>query len=183
MVRILAISGSHRDSNTDATLRHIIKGCEEAGAQVEPIFLREIKFNSCCGWSDCYYKNLCIVQDNLSSLFQKMDQVDAFIFATPVYFDNVSGNMKNFMDRSNPYCKPPRYKGKQVALISVGGASSKSIDKCEAAMQAFCFHHKLNVIDTFTAVADHEKEILKKKDVLDTAIEFGRKFASKLRAI
>jgi len=179
--KIIAISGSHRDSNTDSALRQVIEGCKKEGAQVRLVFLREVKFQQCCGWSDCYYKNYCIVKDALSPLFNDMDKADAFILATPVYFDNVSGFMKNFMDRSNPYCKPPRYKRKKVALVCVGGASGKSIAKCDEMLRAFCFHHRLDVFGTFTAIADHEKEILKNKTALDEAFEFGVKFAKSLR--
>src|SRR3989338_80418 len=122
MKKIIAISGAHRDSNTDAVLKQAISGCESEGAQVKLVLLREVKFSQCCGWSDCYYENYCIVKDEITPLFDEMDKADGYILATPVYFDNVSGFMKNFMDRTNPYCKPPRYKGKKVALISVGGA-------------------------------------------------------------
>ena len=179
--KIIAISGSHRDSNTDSVLRQMVKGCDQEGVQVKLIFLREIKFQQCCGWSDCYYENYCIVKDNLSPLFDEMDSADAFILATPVYFDNVSGIMKNFMDRTNPYCKPPRYNGKKVALICVGGASKKSLTKCDEMLRAFCFHHKLDVFGTFTAVADHEKEVLQNKIALNEAFEFGINFAKSLK--
>lgn len=179
--KIIAISGSHRDSNTDAILRQIARGCEKEGAQVKLVFLRELKFRQCCGWSDCYYMNYCIVQDNLSPLFDDMENADAFIFATPVYFDNVSGIMKNFMDRSNPYCKPPRYQNKKVALVCVGGASDKSLAKCDEMLRAFCFHHKLDVFNIFTAKADHEKEVLENKKALEDAYEFGENFVLALK--
>ncbi|MDO8553844.1 MAG: flavodoxin family protein [Candidatus Micrarchaeota archaeon] len=179
--KIIAISGSHRDSNTDAILRQVAKGCENEGAQVKLIFLRELKFQQCCGWSDCYYQNYCIVQDNLSPIFNEFDNANGVILATPVYFDNVSGIMKNFMDRSNPYCKPPRYLGKKVALVCVGGASEKSIVKCDEALRSFSFHHRLDIFGTYSAVADYEKEILQKNKSLEEAVEFGKKFASYLK--
>ncbi len=175
--KIIAISGAHRDSNTDAVLKKVIDGCKEAGAEVTLVVLRTLNFGQCCGWSDCYYENRCIVKDTLTPLFDQLDTADGIILASPTYFDNVSGIMKNFMDRTNPYCKPPRYEGKKAALVCIGGASEKSIAKCTAALEAFCFHHRLDVFGSYAAVADHEREVLAKNNVLTDAKEFGRKFA------
>lgn len=177
---ILAISGAHRDSNTEKLLSEIIKGCKENGASVKIIRIRKSKIAQCCGWSDCYYENYCIVNDNMQEIYKQADNARAWILATPTYFDNVSGHMKIFMDRMNPYCKPPRYKGKKIVLAAVGGAGPCSIKRCIVAMKRFAKHMHLTVVGTVMARADKEKEIYSKKKVIKEAREIGKMLVQQL---
>lgn len=178
-MKILAISGAHRKSNTEAMLQNFIDGCISAGASVELIKIRDSGISPCCGWSDCYYKNYCIIKDKMQELYKKMDQADRFVFASPTYFDNMSTYMKLFFDRLNPYCKPPRYKDKKVFLISVGGASLRSIRKGLITMKRACFHLKIKVAGSLIGVADHENEMLKNKKVLKSCFKAGVDFTAR----
>lgn len=180
MAKVLAISGAHRDSNTEKLLYELVRGCKNAGAKTTLIRIRNARISPCCGWSDCYYKNYCKVNDGMQKLYAAAEDADAWILASPTYFDNVSAYMKIFMDRMNPYCKPQRYKGKKVVLVAVGGASLRSIKKCLFAMKRFAKHMGLRAVDTIMAKADGEKEIYSNKRVLENVYKIGKSLGARL---
>lgn len=174
---IIAISGAHRNSNTEKLLSEILRPCIEKGTSVKIVRIRDARISPCCGWSDCYHENYCIVKDNMQSIYEEAEKAKAWVLASPTYFDNVSGYMKIFMDRMNPYCRPPKYKGKKVVLATVGGASLRSIRKCLIAMKSFSKHMGLSVIGTIMAKADKENEICSNKKALGQAYKLGTKLA------
>ncbi|MBI2079901.1 flavodoxin family protein [Candidatus Micrarchaeota archaeon] len=180
-MKILAISGSHRNSNTDAMLNEFVKGCRKNRANVKLVLLRKLNPKVCCGWSDCYYENYCIVKDEMQKLYVELEKADAWVLASPTYFDAVSTYMKIFIDRLNPYCKPPRYRGKKIFLICVGGAGLRSTKRCERALKRFCYHLKVKVIGSVLGVADHEREILKNKVKLKECFNAGARFVAQLK--
>jgi multimeric flavodoxin WrbA len=85
-----------------------LKGASAAGADVENIFLAKKKIGRCLGCFSCWIKTPgeCVIKDDMKELLHKHIVSDIVIFATPLYVDNVSGIMKNFMDRSIPLADP-----------------------------------------------------------------------------
>jgi len=177
-MNLIAISGAHRNGNTERLLSEFVKGCRFIGAKVKTYKIRKMKISPCCGWSDCYYANYCIVKDNMKALVNELVSADAWVLATPVYFDDVSSYMKIFMERLNPYCNPPRFRNKKVFLLAVGGASGRSISKCLQSMKSgFARHMGLKVVGQLSAVADKKNEILENKAALARAFNAGKRFA------
>jgi multimeric flavodoxin WrbA len=102
-MKIIAINGSPRgrNSNTNVMVTAFLEGAKKAGAIVENIFLIEKKIHPCIGCFNCWIKTpgKCVIKDDMTELAEKFYGADIVVFATPVYVDNVSGLMKNFMDR------------------------------------------------------------------------------------
>lgn len=181
--KILAICGSPRaNGNTEIAIKEAIKAAKKAGADVELVLLRKRKWKSCCGASECFYTNVCIVHDEFAELNKKMIAADAWLLASPNYFNNVSGLMKDFFDRTNPYTRPPLYKGKKVGLIAVGGWSHKSNKKAEAVMREFALIHKLKVVGNVICMADDKGDILQDKKGLKACSRLGQILAKASRA-
>lgn len=84
------------------------KGALQAGAQVENIFLAKKEIHPCRGCFACWIKTpgQCVIQDDMAELIEKFTHSDVVVFATPLYVDNVTGIMKNFMDRIIPVADP-----------------------------------------------------------------------------
>lgn len=147
-MKIIAISGSPRSGNCEQLVNEAAEGAKSNGADVEIVLLRNLKFRGCCGRDQCYYDHICPFNDDITPVMKKIAECDGIILASPSYFSNVSGLMKNFMDRTNPYCKDKEWKGKKTVLIGVGAATPRSVKKCVKAMREFCWIHRLEVVAT-----------------------------------
>jgi multimeric flavodoxin WrbA len=95
-------------SNTNVMVEAFLKGAKKAGADTENIFLARWKIRPCLGCFSCWVKTpgRCVIQDGMAELLGKLAETDIVVFATPLYVDNVSGVMKNFMDRFMPLADP-----------------------------------------------------------------------------
>ncbi len=102
-MKVTIFNGSPRGKkgNTHFMVKEFTKGAEQARAEVENIFLVKRKIQPCRGCLSCWIKTpgKCVIKDDMAELIQKFGESDIVVFATPVYVDNVTGIMKNFMDR------------------------------------------------------------------------------------
>jgi len=109
-VRILIVNGSPRgkNGNTHRMVAEFMAGAVEAGAEAENVFLAQKTIHPCRGCFACWTKTpgKCLQKDDIGELLDKIIQTDLLVFATPVYTDNVTGIMKNFMDRLIPLVDP-----------------------------------------------------------------------------
>lgn len=100
--RVLILSASPRKGgNSDTLCNQLMEGAQQAGHQVEKIFLKEKKINYCTGCGACYNRgNGCSQKDDMENMLNKMIDADVIIMATPVYFYTMNGQMKTFIDRT-----------------------------------------------------------------------------------
>ena len=100
--KVLIISTSLRQgSNSELLARQFAKGAEEAGNQVETISLRGKTLRFCVGCLACQKTGRCAIQDDANAIMEKMREADVICFATPVYYYEMSGQMKTLLDRAN----------------------------------------------------------------------------------
>lgn len=177
-MKVLGICGSPREGSSERMLLEALKGCSKAGAQIELVLLRKNPLPGCCGKDSCFHSGYCDVLDGAEKLMEKVLRADALILASPSYFDNVSGLMKDFIDRTNPHCKPKRFAGKKVALLSVGGSGMRSVRKCEAILRAFCRMHGMNVTGSVCAQAEEAQDAAKDRKMLKECFGLGEKLAA-----
>lgn len=115
MKRVLVISTSPRlRSNSDALAEEFVRGAKDAGNEVEKITVRDKTIGFCKGCLVCSMKNrakefndgeggkICIIQDDMSEIIQKMHDADVICWATPIYYYEMSAQMKVVIDRGNP---------------------------------------------------------------------------------
>jgi multimeric flavodoxin WrbA len=102
-MKVTIFNGSPRGKkgNTHLMVKEFSKGAVLGRAEVENIFLVKKKIRPCRGCFTCWIKTpgICLIKDDMAELIQKFGESDIVVFATPVYVDNVTGIMKNFMDR------------------------------------------------------------------------------------
>ncbi|MFH0885214.1 MAG: flavodoxin family protein [Candidatus Micrarchaeota archaeon] len=175
-MRIIGIGGSPRDGNSDRMLEEAIRGAISGGADVKSSHLRKIRWRGCCGRDECFYDRNCIIKDQMSDLMKEVEDADGIILASPSYFNNVSGLMKDFMDRTNPYCRDRTWKGKKAVLLSVGGANERSVKRCAGIMKEFLGIHGITVVGAICAKAEKPGEIAPEK--LAECFDAGRRLAA-----
>ena len=102
-MKITVFNGSPRaeKGNTHFMVKAFLEGAEKAGAVTNNIFLSKKKINPCMGCFTCWLKTpgVCVFKDDMKSLHSEVLSSDIIVFAFPLYVDNVSGQMKIFMDR------------------------------------------------------------------------------------
>jgi len=98
---VLILSSSPRkNGNSDILCDEFAKGAAESGNKVEKIFLKDKKINYCTGCGACTERaGRCSQQDDMTEIREKMIKADVIVFATPIYFYTMSGQMKTFIDR------------------------------------------------------------------------------------
>ena len=109
-MRITAFNGSPRgkNSNTGLMVSEFLDGAAKAGADTEQIFLSQKKIGHCMGCFKCWTATpgKCVIRDDMTDLLEKVISTDLIIMATPLYIDDVTGIMKDFMDRLIPLSDP-----------------------------------------------------------------------------
>lgn len=103
MKKILIISTSLRGvSNSHLLAESFARGARDAGNDVELLTLygKEIKF--CIGCLSCQKTGKCVIKDDAPAIVDKMYDADVLVFATPIYYYEMSGQLKTLLDRANP---------------------------------------------------------------------------------
>lgn len=161
--KVLLISWSPRNGNTNFVLSEIYKSIETDYKEL--IFLKDKDIKYCKGCLACHNKSECTIKDDMSTILTKMINSDIFIIGTPNYFDNVSGMMKNFMDRCHPLYKKRLIRNKKIILIFVGGGENKGTKKyLNLSFFGFVQYLKLNLLGSLSFQALGIKD-LSKQDI------------------
>ena len=103
MSNILVISTSLRPrSNSDILTERLVAGARDAGHQVEEISLKGKELKYCIGCLACQKTQRCVQKDDALWIADKMKDADTLVFSTPIYYYEMSGQMKTLLDRMNP---------------------------------------------------------------------------------
>ena len=99
---VLVISTSLRpQSNSEALADEFGRGAVAAGHNVERISLRGKEIHFCRGCLACQHTGRCVISDDMQDIIPKMHDADAIVFATPIYYYEMCGQMKTLLDRAN----------------------------------------------------------------------------------
>lgn len=100
-MKIIAIHGSPRTirSGTRRLTGFVLEGAQDAGATTEMIDLCDCRVTPCTACEGCTLNGTCVYEDDVPALVARMKEADGIVFASPVYIDNVTGQMKVFFDR------------------------------------------------------------------------------------
>lgn len=191
-MKVIGISGSPRDKNTNYMLRIVL---DATGQDYELIALKDKDIKPCNACGGCYKSYKCIVKDDMQELYDKLSKADTIVLGSPTYFANVSGLMKNFIDRCLPLYLSEKLRGKKVALVTVGNFKKgevkyldgfdvekamedpverrklgKTIRRCVNIMKVFCSDHmKMKIVGSVITINSDPKS---KKNEL---IRLGKK--------
>ena len=141
---ILVISSSLRNrSNSEILADAFIKGAEAAGHNVEKVSLKNKSIAFCKGCLACQKIDTCVIKDDAPAITEKMCQADVIVFATPVYYYGMSGQLKTMLDRANALFTAD-YKFREIyALISAAEDEPYTPEKTITGIQGWidCFEN------------------------------------------
>jgi len=139
---VLIILGSPRKNGNSSTLAaRISRGAKSAGAEVETLFLQDLKISPCRACYTCQKHDSkgCAIKDDMQKIYPKLIRADAWVIASPVYWFTMSAQTKIFMDRCyalSAYTKNP-FMGKRIAIAMSYGDVDPVKSGCVNALRTF----------------------------------------------
>ncbi len=147
MVKIIGITGSPRkNSNTAYLVNKALESARETGAETEIYNLGEKDMEPCIACDVCKLTGECPKDDDISDILPIIQDAHGIIIGSPVYFGNVSAQLKMFMDRSRPLRSEFKLKDKVGGAIAVGGSRNGGQETTCAAIHQFLLIHDAIVV-------------------------------------
>lgn len=127
--KVLILSASPRkNSNSEMLARTFAAGAEASGNEVELISLRGKDLRFCQGCFACQRTGKCEIGDDMQEIVPKMEQADVLVFATPIYYYEMSGQLKTLLDRLNPLF-PSDYAFRDVYLLTSAAEDEETVPR------------------------------------------------------
>ena len=178
-MKVTAIVGSPRKKGQSATLVNaILEGAKESGAEVAIHYLGEKTIHPCTGCYSCEKTKECIIKhDDMMDIYKDMETADAYVFASPVYFNHVSGQFKVFLDRIFPYYwdKPMTGKKGVFALVYEDDHESLYHEVVTWFTDMVNSCHGIEFIDTVKVHGANKRPIAQNEELLARARAIGKK--------
>ena len=177
MSKVLVITTSLRaKSNSDVLAERLLAGAKDAGHDVEMISLKGKTIKFCIGCLACQKTQQCVLKDDAVAIAEKVKNADTLVFVTPIYYYEMSGQMKTLLDRMNPLY-PSDYKFRKVYLLSVAAEDEEGTnEKAISGLQGWvdCFEKAELAGSLFCGGLNNAGEAIGKKEAQDEAYQFGK---------
>lgn len=176
MKKVIIISTSLRTgSNSDMFANQFIEGAKAAGHEVEKISLAEKDIKFCKGCLACQKLGKCVIKDDVNDIMQKVLNADVVCWATPIYYYEMSGQMKTLIDRMNAMY-PLDYKFRDVYLLTTAAEDEEETPRrAEAGLTGWidCYP-KSQLAGTLFCGGVNEAREIEGNSKLRDAYEMGR---------
>ncbi len=177
MSKVLVITTSLRaKSNSDRLAEELIRGAKDAGHEVEQISLKGKEIRFCIGCLACQKTQKCVLKDDAVRIAEKVKEAETLVFATPIYYYEMSGQMKTLLDRLNPLY-PSDYKFRKVYMLSVAAEDEDYVpEKAVSGLQGWvdCFEKAELAGTLFCGGISDPNEATGRSVELDEAYQFGK---------
>lgn len=176
MKRVVVISTSLRvRSNSDLLAEQFTEGAKSAGHQVEKIDLLGKKIEFCRGCFGCAKLGRCVINDDVNNIMEKVMQADVIVWATPIYYYEMSGQMKTLIDRMNAMYEQD-YKFRDIYLLTTAAEDEASVpQRAEAGLTGWidCYP-KAHLAGSLFCGGVNEPNEIKGNAKLQEAFELGQ---------
>lgn len=174
--KILVISSSFRvGGNSDVLADEFVRGAKTAGHNVEKVSLHDKNIHFCRGCLSCQKTLRCIINDDANSVVEKMKTAEVLVFATPIYYYEMSGQLKTLLDRANPLFSAD-YNFRDVYLLaSAADTDEHTPDNAENGIKGWvaCFEQTKFKGCVFAGGVTNVGDV-KGNSVLQQAYEMGK---------
>ena len=177
MSNVVVITTSLRaKSNSDILAEQLISGAKDAGHNVEHISLKGKSIGFCIGCLACQKTQRCVLRDDASEIAEKVKNADILVFVTPIYYYEMSGQMKTLLDRLNPLYSSD-YKFRRVYMLSTAAEDEEYVpEKAVSGLQGWvdCFEKAELAASLFCGGISDPGQAAEKGDELSEAYQFGK---------
>lgn len=176
MKKVVVVSSSPRvGGNSELLAKSFAEGAVSSGNEVQIVTVRDLDLKFCTGCLYCQSHDQCVLKDKLANLYDVFQNADVLVFATPIYYYSVSGQLKTLLDRLNPLY-PRKNKFKEVYLIATSADTEESaMDGAVQDIQGWvdCFSG-VTIKGVLRGVGVGGKGEVSNTDFLKKAYEMGR---------
>ncbi len=131
MSKVVIFKGSPRKNGyTSRLLEQVAKGVKSKGAEVIEFDLNDPGIRGCQGCYYCRTHDGCAVNDYLQPMYKAIDEADAIVFGSPIYYYQITGQARVWLDRTFPMVGEnfaPRHSGKKAITIFAQGNPNPQI--------------------------------------------------------
>jgi multimeric flavodoxin WrbA len=183
-MNILAIVGSPRqEGNTNYLVDIALEEAKKLGIETEKIVLSKYNISPCQGHVNCASYESCTQKDDAAWILDKFQKANGIILATPVYWFNMTAQMKTFIDRNYfSHRHAAKYKAQVVGFLVV--ATSEGIKDTLHTLNRFVdwrFHIDKDNKLIAKGYANKPGDATRNKSLVDAARKLGRQIAEKLQ--
>jgi multimeric flavodoxin WrbA len=189
-MKVLGIYGSPRKGgNTDQLLDKALEGARAGGAEIRSVYARELTMRGCIECGGCDETGKCVIKDDMQSVYPLLYEADAIIMATPIFFYNVTSQLKAVIDRSQaawarqriekPGKRKKRYEAGRGYLMAVAASKGERLFDC-AEITARYFFDALDMSyeeGLFFRQLEKGDDVQKRPEILDQSFELGKRVA------
>jgi len=172
-MKVVAVQSSpNLDGLTSGLVQAVLRGLEARGGETELIHLNKLDIKPCIacdnGWGKCRKEGICILEDDFQKWREKIAKSDALIFATPVYWHDLSESAKIFLDRLRR-CETGRdfktFTGKKAIGIASAGGSGRGAVRALYNLEDYIRRLGFDIFDLVPVTRfskDHKLEMLER---------------------
>ncbi len=105
MKNIIILNGAaKKNGHTAGLIEAFSEGAKSAGNSVKEFYLQGMEINGCLDCGGCLRRGkdaprFCVQQDDMQQIYQAFVEADVIVFASPVYWWEISGLLKTAVDR------------------------------------------------------------------------------------
>jgi multimeric flavodoxin WrbA len=184
--RVLILAASPRKNGNSTILAlKAAEGVKAEGGEADVVEIGHLKIAPCNACDSCLTKPEagCVIKDDMQPLYQKIRAAQGIIFATPVYWFNMSAQMKLVIDRA--YAIQDKeyfaFTGKDVGVILTYGDVDVFASGGVNALRSFqdiCSFVKANLVGTVYGTANKAGEVQTNRELLQKAYDLGKKLVN-----
>ena len=177
MRKVLIISTSLRgNSNSDILARECEKGARDVGLDTEYVSLKGKDIKYCIGCLSCQKTGKCVLKDDVTDIMAKAKEAEVIVYATPIYYYEMCGQMKTLLDRFNPLYSGD-YNFRDIYLIATAADDGDAtFDKAYSGLQGWvdCFDKARLKGKVVAGGVDEAGSVNNFVDIKNKAYELGK---------
>ena len=167
-MKITVLNGSPRQQNTAAMVDAFAEGAKAAGHEVEVIQVGRMKIAGCLACEYCHGKGegKCIQKDDMEKVMPAYMDCDMIVFASPIYYFDMTAQLSAAIQRVYAIGKPPKAK---AAALLLSSASPNPFEGAIATYRTMAAFMGIEDKGIFTAAGDENQSEAKLAEIRDFA--------------
>jgi len=171
----ILIGSPRRNGNTFILSNHLNDLLNSEGAHSYLSYLYDYEIKPCIDCRVCKSGNMkCSIKDEASKLFDKIENADVIVFATPIYWFGPTAKTKLLIDRLRPYFTNKKLFGKKGAVILSAGSGITDCDLTIEMFKRIFTTLGIEYIDTITAEAYDIGDVVENEIALDSVLMLSK---------